>query len=404
MTSTSERSVRSDKGRSRGTLIVSGILFWYPLSGVTFQFLHYLLGLRRLGWDVYYVEDSGRWVYDPVRRELTPDPRANIARVEPVLRAYGLGECWAFRGAYPGGACYGMSEAQLAQLYREADVLLNVTGAQELRDEHMCIARRVYIETDPFGSQVRLAQGDAALRAVIDAHDTWFSFGENIGHPQCLAPTDRSWLPTRQPVVLELWANATNLAQSNDSGAYRTLATWHNDGKDVVYQGEVYHWTKDREFLRFVEVASLRPALRFELATDAHEAARGQLRRSGFGVLDALAISSECERYRGYIRNSRAELSVARDQYVRPHTGWFSDRSACYLASGRPVIMQDTGFSRVLPVGRGLFRFENLGDLTEAVDAIEADYVSQRAAAIEIAREYFAADRVLTSLLSRVGL
>jgi len=389
---------------TRGKLIVSGILFWYPLSGVTFQFLHYLLGLKRLGWEVFYVEDSGRWVYDPVARQLTADARANIARVEPVLRTHGLGESWAFRGAYPGGECYGMSEARLGQLYREADVLLNVTGAQELRAEHMRIQRRIYVETDPFASQVKIARGDAALRAVVDAHDTWFTFGENIGRSGCRVPTDRAWLPTRQPVLLELWSPDSKAPACREPAAYRTLSTWQNHGKSVVYRGELYHWTKDREFLRFVDVPARAPQLRFELATDADAAVSGMLGQRGYGVLDALAISSDSERYRSYIRNSRAELSVARDQYVRPRTGWFSDRSACYLASGRPVILQDTGFSRALPVGRGLFSFESVDDILRAAATIEADYAGQCAAAYELAREYFAADNVLSSLLARAGL
>lgn len=385
----------------RGKIIVSGILFWYPLAGVTYQFLHYLVGLRRLGWDVYYVEDSGRWVYDPVARELTPDARANIARIEPALRAHGLEGSWAFRGAYPGGDCYGMSRQQLLALYREADVLLNVTGAQELRDEHMQIRRRLYVETDPFGSQVRLAQGDERMRTIIDAHDSWFTFGENLGEPDCLAPIDREWLPTRQPVVLDFWEAAQAAA---DDGAYRTIATWRNDGKSVTYRGEVYHWTKDREFLRYRDLPSRRPGLSFELSTDADDAASAELVLRGFKVSDALCVSSSVERYRAYIQSARAEFTVARDQYVRPRTGWFSDRSACYLAAGRPVLTQETGFSKSLPVGRGLLSFSTPDEAVGAIDAIESGYAAHCRAARELSREYFAADKVLESLLARAGL
>ena len=137
---------------SRGKIVVFGILFWYPLAGVTYQFLHYLLGLRRLGYDAYYVEDSGRWVYDPRANDLSPDATGNLAMVVPALEAHGFGDRWAFRGNYPGGECYGMSEAALLGLYREADAFLNVTGAQEIREEHMRCRRRVYVESDPFAS------------------------------------------------------------------------------------------------------------------------------------------------------------------------------------------------------------------------------------------------------------
>src|SRR5262245_36716806 len=156
----------------KGKIIVFGILFWYPLAGVTYQFLHYLLGLRRLGYDPIYVEDSGRYVYDPVLGDITPEADRNVATVAPVLEAHGFSGKWVFRGAYPGGKCYGLSESALRALYREADALLNVTGAQELREEHLGCKRRIYVESDPFLAQVRAAQGDQKLLAALAGHDT----------------------------------------------------------------------------------------------------------------------------------------------------------------------------------------------------------------------------------------
>src|ERR1051326_1369601 len=136
--------------RPKGKIIVFGILFWYPLAGVTYQFLHYLLGLRKLGYDVYYIEDSGRWIYDPKLNEFSPDVTGNLESVVPVLEAHGLAGRWAFCGNYPGGRSSGITEPQILQLYREADAFLNVTGAQEIRDEHRAIPRRIYVESDPF--------------------------------------------------------------------------------------------------------------------------------------------------------------------------------------------------------------------------------------------------------------
>ena len=390
----------STAARPRGKLIVSGILFWYPLAGVTYQFLHYLLGLQRLGWDVYYVEDSARWLYDPKRRVITGDATENVAQVAPALAAHGFEGKWAFRGAYPEGRCYGMTESQVLALYREADALLNVTGAQEIRDEQRAIPRRIYVESDPFGSQVKLFNGDAVFGALIDAHDTWFSFGENLGQADCQVPLDRAWLPTRQPIVVDLWAPNG----ANSGSRYNTITTWHNDGKTVVYLGETYHWTKDREFAHYFELPRARPGSSFELATDANAAAREMLIRHGFVVRDALSVSSTAEDYRAYIRGARAEFTVARDQYVRPNTGWFSDRSASYLAAGKPVITQETGFSKTIPCGRGLFAFRTLDDVLGAVDAIESDYAAHSRAAREIASEYFGAEKILASLLERAGL
>src|SRR5216117_3543276 len=159
----------------KGKIIVFGILFWFPLAGVTYQFLHYLLGLRRLVYDPYYIEDSGRWIYDPGINDFSPDVTNNLEMVLPVLKAHGLGERWAFRGNYPDGKCYGMTEQQILELYCEADACLNVTGAQEIRDEHLPIKRRIYVESDPFASQVKVAKGDEGTIKMLAAHDTHFS-------------------------------------------------------------------------------------------------------------------------------------------------------------------------------------------------------------------------------------
>src|SRR6476660_7945001 len=134
---------------TKGKIIVFGMILWYPLAGVTYQFLHYLIGLRRLSYDVYYMEDSGRWIYDPIKFEFSPDASRNVALIAPILEAHGFAGRWAFRGNYPEGRCYGMSQEQILRLYRDADAFLNVTASQELREEHMAIPRRVYVESDP---------------------------------------------------------------------------------------------------------------------------------------------------------------------------------------------------------------------------------------------------------------
>lgn len=385
---------------TRGKIIVFGILFWYPLAGVTYQFLHYLLALRRLGYDPYYVEDSGRWVYDPVLNDLTPDAERNVRAVVPVLMKHGFAGRWAFRGHYPGGRCYGMEEPDILRLYREADAFLNVTGAQEIREEHLACPRRIYVESDPFASQVKVANGDAGMIAALAAHDTHFSFGENLGAPDCQVPAGRvRWLPSRQPVVLDLWDGGPAPA----GGSYTTVTTWHNTGKDITYRGETYYWTKDREFEAFLDLPRRR-AVRFELAAGLSGDVRLRLRERGWHNVHSVEISRDVDRYRAYVQGSRAEFTVARDQYVRPRTGWFSDRSACYLTAGRPVITQETGFSKFLPTGKGLFAFSRLDDVLAAVDSIEGDYAGNRRAAREIAAEYFAAEKVVGSLMRRADL
>jgi hypothetical protein len=384
----------------RGKVIVFGILFWYPLAGVTYQFLHYLLGLQRLGYEPFYVEDSGRWIYNPRINDRSPDASGNVAAIAPILEKYGFAGHWAFRGNYPGGECYGMTEARILQLYHEADAYLNVTGAQEIREEHLACPRRIYVESDPFAMQVRVAQGDEWNIAQLAAHDTLFTFGENLSAPDCTVPIERfRWLPTRQPVALDLWSDRC----VGSPAAYNTITTWHNEGKDLVYGGETYYWTKDREFEKFINLPQRRQ-VEFELAAGVDEQVRRRLVAYGWGQVGSIEISSDIDRYRRYIQCSRGEFTVARDQYVRPMTGWFSDRSACYLASGRPVITQETGFSKFIPTGRGLFAFRTMDDVLAAVDSIESDYAGNCRAARAIAEQYFDAEKVIASLVERAGL
>jgi len=384
----------------KGKIIVFGILFWYPLAGVTFQFLHYLLGLRRLGYDPYYIEDSGRWIYDPQLNDLSPDASGNIATVLPALQAHGFGDRWAFRGNYPDGRCYGMTEPQILQLYKDADAFLNVTGAQELREEHMACPRRIYVESDPVAAQIKVAQGNPETIAALSAHQVHFSFGENFGAPDCKVPLQRfHWIPTRQPVILDLWNNAFPA----DGRPYTTIATWENKGKDIVYEGQTYYWSKDREFMKVIDLPRRRP-VRFELAVGRDDKVQQILRDNGWGWSDSIEISRDLERYRNYILRSRGEFTVAKDQNIRLLSGWFSDRSTCYLAAGRPVINQETGFSNWLPTGRGLFTFRTMDDILAAVDTIESDYDGNSRAAREIAHEHFAAEKVLGKLMQQAGL
>jgi hypothetical protein len=172
----------------------------------------------------------------------------------------------------------------------------------------------------------------------------------------------------------------------------------------VVWRGETYYWTKDREFAKYLDLPRRRPNVGFELAAGVPDEVRATLREHGWSQVHSVDISASVDCYRKYIRGARGEFTVARDQYVRPNTGWFSDRSACYLAAGRPVITQETGFSKFLPSGRGLFGFRTTDDVLAAVDAVESDYAGQCRAAREVAAECFAAEKVVGSLMARAGL
>jgi hypothetical protein len=367
-----------------------------PIPGVLFQALHYVRGLRALGFDPWYVEDSNRWVYDPVRMELAEGGAQQAALLEPFLRKYDLFDRFCYR-AGPGSPTFGATGADIETLYRSADLLLNVTGAQDLRDEHLGIPHRAYVESDPFALQVKYLNGDAVTREQLDAHTQLFTFGENIGQPDCQIPgTGHTWHATRQPVDLSIWSAAESTVD-----AYRTITTWSNKGKDIDWNGERYYWTKDREFLKYLDLPK-RVAPDLVLATSVDAEIATLLESAGW-MLDARAFTAdESDVYVRYIAQSRGEFTIARDQYWRPRTGWFSDRSACFLAAGRPVVTQETGFSRFVPSGEGLFAFGTMEEAVAAIETIEADYDRHRTAAREIAAEYFDARKVLGKLLDDI--
>jgi hypothetical protein len=390
-----------ERRQIRGKMIVFGIAFFYPLAGVTYQFLHYLCGLRRLGYDVYYVEDSERLVYDPVLNDMTDDATRNVQAVGRIFDQFGFAGRWAYRGHRGVRRCFGITENELLELYRRADGFLNVTGAQEIRDEHRQIPARLYVESDPFAAQVRVAQHDEYWIGLLDAHTHHFSFGENLGQPDCVAPIERyQWQATRQPVEMDLWLSDRPLGGK----AYSTITTWSNKGNDVEYRGTVYRWTKNFAFERVMDLPCRRPRQRFCLAVTASDDVRRCLSQHGWQLHDAIDISHDIVAYRSFIERSRGEFTVAREQYVAGRTGWQSDRSVCYLAAGRPVITQDTGFGKYVPTGEGLFAFSTMDDALQALDAIESDYPRHCQAAREIAHEYFSAKKVLRHVMDRAGL
>ena len=388
----------------RGRVIVSGIAFLNPVAGVLYQALHYLIGLRDLGYDVWYVEDTDWWSLDPCTGTFSPDPSASIAVVAPVLERHGFGGRWAYRRAHapeePRG-CWGLDESTVLRLYRECDAWLSVTGSQTVWEEIGAAPVRIQVESDPISSQIDVACGVTDTIDHLDAHDLHFTFGETLGHDGCEIPLGGyRWRPTRQPVVLDLWR--TQDPPQHDR--FTTITSWHDDNKDREWAGEPYRWTKDEEFFRVLDLPGRRPG-RFELAvTEEVEPDRARLEGAGWRLRDAHGLSADCGPYRDYIEGSYGEFTVAREQYTKPRTGWFSDRSACYLAAGRPVITQETGFSEVLPCGHGLYAWTTFEEALAAADAIDADPVAARAGALEVAVEHFAADRVLSALMSEAGL
>lgn len=390
-------------GRASGALriVVLGIMGRTPLAGVVWQAMHYLEGFRRLGHEVVYVEDTGAWPYDPEQNTLTEDVRYAVQTIEAVMTSLGLPDRWAYRAAPPGNRLFGLGEAELAHVCRDADVLVNVTGAAILREEYLRVPVRIYLETDPVLSQIEAAQGRESMVAMLAAHTHHFTFGENIGTAECALPVEQfTFQPTRQPVVLHWWATDGAVGPQ---GRFTTISSWRQTEKDIEWNGVSYRWSKHRQFLEFIDLPRRTPTP-VELALACHEPeAVALLRAHGWQVLDGLAMSRDLHRYRDYIHAAGGEFTVAKEQYVQWRTGWFSDRSACYLAAGKPVITQDTGFDRILPTGLGLFAFTTMDDVLGAMDALARDYPAHARAARKMAGEYFQAERVLDELLAGAG-
>lgn len=384
-------------------IIVAGGVGAMPFAGVAWQVLQYLEGFRRLGHDVFYLEDTRRWPYDPVAESVSDDATAAIAYVAALMPRCGLDGAWAYRDVAQNGSLHGVSERVLARTLADADVLVNVSGVTVLRDEHLQVPVRVYLETDPVLPQIEIAQGREFTIDLLAAHTHHFSYGENFGAPDCAVPIERfAYRPTRPPVILDWWETA-DPPQQLDARAFTTVANWRQTDKDIVWQGRKLTWSKDVQFERFMALASqVELPIELALALD-DDAITRRLRTAGWRVRQAGSLSKDIDAYRQYVRSSAGEFSVAKEQYVLLRSGWFSDRTACYLAAGRPAIVQDTGFGCALPTGEGLFAFETLDDALAAFEAVRADYPRHAAAARQIAEHYLRAETVLGEVLDELA-
>jgi hypothetical protein len=385
-------------------IIVMGFMGSMPIAGVIWQHIHYIVGLQRLRHQVYYIEDSARIPYNPETFEVNDDFSYAARLLNRLSHEFGFKNRWAFCARYlPGNPTAGVSLKKIRQLYREADAILNICGAQEFNGDLLVSDRILYIESDPGVEQIKIDKRIRSTIKYLGRHRALFTFGENIGTKDFPVPTHGfKWLPTRQPVVTDLW----NTKRSRSRVAvFTSVANWSTSGlKDITWRGERYLWSKSREFLRFIS-APKKTGATFELATNIEdERTRRKFERNGWRLCCPLQMSVDYWLYRDYIQRSKGEFTVAKDQYIRLNTGWFSDRSACYLAAGRPVITQETGFTKTYGGKTGLLSFRSLGEIVDAVKAINSDYPKHSRAAYDLAREFFESEKVLKSILDRAGI
>jgi hypothetical protein len=398
--------VPTTDGRLR--IVVGGYLGLAPAGGYAWDHLHYPLGFAALGHDVYYVEDTGLWPVYQAGGDGS-DCAASVAFLAAAMAAVCLGDRWAYRDAVT-GRCFGMPEARTREACRTADVLLNLSCASVPRDEHASIPARVLLDTDPMFTQIQLAEagegftpGGSGIRTLVAGHTHHLTFGESVGAEGCRIPTcGVDWKPTRQPIYLPEWP-ATPLPAD---ASFTTLMNW-TAGRPLRHAGETWG-QKDVEFLRFAELPRRVPGVSLAVAVGQTGGAGAPFpaemaRAHGWRVIDPTECAADPAGYRAFIQGSRGEISVAKETYVKAGTGWFSGRSASYLASGRPVVTQDTGWSRHLPTGEGLFAFRTADEAAAGLEAAAAEPDRHARAARRIAETCFDSGVVLRRLLADVG-
>jgi|SRR6266545_438949 len=382
------------------SIVIAGSVAQKPgRGGHTWVFLQYLLGFRKLGWDVLFLDWLSLEMCTSESGARAPLEKSwNVRYFEDVMRRFGLDGDYALLCS---DSTVGLTRSQVLERVSASSALINVMGF--LRDEEILAAapRRVFLDIDPGFGQMWKALG---LHDAFQGHEAFVTIGENVGRPECSIPTcGLEWITTPQPVVLDEWPAVEDDPPAD--AAITSVASWRGAYGPVDYEGTTYQ-LRPHEFRKFAALPRLAER-RFELALDIHaadERDRALLASEGWQLVEPRRVAGSPECYGDYIRRSAAEVMIAKGMYVQTRSGWFSDRSICYLASGRPVLAQDTGFRDLLPTGEGLLTFSSVEEAADAARAIDADYSRHRRAARRLAEEYFDSSTVLRSLSRRLNL
>ncbi len=374
------------------TIVVAGALANKPLNGgAAWTRMSWVTGLRELGFHVCFLEEiQSRHCIDASGKPAEADDSINLRFFEQTIEQFRLQGSAAL--ILDGGhEFYGLSRAELLDQCGGAACLLNISGHLRYGPVWNVIQRKVYLDLDPGYTQTWHAEGwDLGL----ERHHLHFTIGENIGTPGCRIPTSGIlWRPTRQPVLLEHWPTQP----AGPSSGFTTVASWRGPYGPVQLGGET-RGGKAQEFRRFLGLPA-QTRCRFEIALQIDSADHKDLdllKAAGWRLVDPRKEVPDPDAFRRYVQRSRAEFSVAQGAYVHSNSGWFSDRSVRYLASGRPVVLQDTGYSSHYPTGEGLHAFKTLAEATAAVQAVQQDYAGQCQRARELAETFFDSRRVLT--------
>ncbi len=377
-------------------ILVGTYMIRYPLGGMVSWGLQWLVGLHRLGHEVYLVEKSGypNSCFDPSRNVMSDDCSYGTSAIHELLCRFGLGDRWAYVDS--SGRCFGLAPERLRDILDSADLLLDLGTHGAWLEDAEGVPVRVLVDGEPGYTQMKMEKR-MAVGEQLPVFDHYYSNGANIGTPSSPSPTaGREWRPVFNPVVTDLFRGT---AAAHDS-CFTTVMNWQAHDP-FVFEGATFH-QKDLEFARFMDLPAL-TAAPLEVAV-AGRCPRGEMETIGWRIRDAHDVSISFDSFQEYIHRSAGEFSVCKHGYVALNTGWFSDRSAAYLAAGRPVVMQETGFSEHLPCGTGLFAVRSVDEAASALESIRSNWEQHSRAAREIAREFLDTDRVLPRFLGEIGV
>jgi len=378
-------------------IVVGSTMVRYPLGGMNQWVLAWLVGFQRLGHDVYLVEKSG-WpnsCYDLSNRVMTDDCSYGVAVVSVLLRRFGLADNWCFIDAT--GRYHGMTRERVEAAFGSADLFLDLEGNEWLV-EAADVGTRVFVDAEPGWCQIRMEKGRRAGRESPDSHHYYYTDGRNIGTGRSTAPTGgKEWRHMFPPVLIDLFP----YHPVSKYAPFTTVMNWQSH-KHVEFDGITYG-QKEMEFAKFLDLPS-RVAAPLEIAVSGADVPRQQLKEYGWHVRDADDVAVTIDSYKQYILGSRGEFTVAKNVFVATNCGCFGDREGYYMASGRPVVLQDTGFSAHLPCGEGLFAVRTVEEAAAAIEEIERDYARHSKSARAIAEEYLSATKVLAKLLDELGI
>jgi hypothetical protein len=377
-------------------IVLGSYMVRYPLGGMMSWVLQYIVGFQRLGHDIWFVEKAGypNSCFDPVRNVMSDDCRYGTAVLNALLSRFDLQDRWCF--VDDSGEYHGVSRQRIEDVLASADVFVDMGTHGSWLEQAAGAGLRVLVDGEPGMTQMKM-QNLLDTGETLPEYDCYYTTGRNIGTEGSSAPAaGRDWRPIFHPVVCDLFP----VTPPPPGAAFTTVMNWQSY-EPVNYRGRSYGH-KDLEFERFIELPA-RTSARFEAAISGKTLPLDRLTAHGWTTRDAHDVSISFDAFREYIATSRGEFSVCKNGYVATNSGWFSDRSAAYLASGRPVVQQETGFSAHLPCGEGLFAVRDAGDAAAAIDTIEGDYARHSKRAREIASECLDAEAVLGGFLRELG-